>query len=100
MKATIINFNDVNTHRLAYEFYLRNSGDTNSESRAATVKYLKSCIEHGLTEQQKICITMVVLQNQKQKDVANALGLSASTVSRHVNAAKRKLKKYSEFLGK
>lgn len=100
MRIQMLHLEEMDERYLVYEHYLNNKGETNAKAREEMAKYLTKCIEHGLTEKQKICFTMIVLDARKQKDVAEELGLDQSTVSRHVSAAKRKLRKYSEFFEK
>ncbi len=100
MQITTVHFNDLDERYLVYDFFKENNKSTNQKSRKAAVKLLKSCIEHGLTEKQRICFTLAVLNNRKQKDIAEELGLDKTTVSRHISAAKKKLRKQYDLFGK
>ena len=51
----------------------------------------------GLTPMQRYCITEYHLNGVKQKDIAKKLGVNSSTVSRHIAAATKKLKKATLF---
>ena len=54
-------------------------------------------INGGLTEMQKYCMTEHCIKGRKQIDIAEELGLNRATVSRHISAGKKKLKKIAQF---
>ncbi len=53
---------------------------------------------NGLTERQRQCIELYYFRNLKMAEVADVLGLKISTVSRHIAAAMKKLKKLNDFV--
>lgn len=58
---------------------------------------LSKAIVAELTLRQRDCITMYYYENMKMKDIAKALSLSKSTVSRHIKAAETKLKNVARY---
>ena len=63
-------------------------------------KILKRAIQEELTDRQRACLTMFYLKRMKMKDIAEQLELSPSTVSRHISAAVRKLRKIASYYEK
>ena len=78
-------------------FWLYNQGSTNRPERERMKRILSRAIRHGLTDRQRLCVTKYYLEGMKMKDIALELGLSKSTVSRHITAATRKLRKVASF---
>ena len=54
-------------------------------------------LENELTERQRVCASDFWLNGKKQKEIARELGLSQSTVCRHIAAAKRKLRHAAKY---
>ena len=54
-------------------------------------------IDGELTPLQRICANAYWLDGMKQKDIAAQLGLSKTTVSRHISAAKRKVQAVAQY---
>lgn len=78
--------------------------NTNTAELKRKARFLMKLIDSELTEQQRICATAYWLDGQKQKEIAAALGLDPYTVSRHITAARKKLRSvaryYDDALGK
>ena len=64
---------------------------TNRAALMRKADLLKKVISEDMTERQRLCITEHILNGRKQKEIAEILGLSPSTVSRHIAAGKRRL---------
>lgn len=80
---------------LDYEYYQYFKNDTSSneyyESRKAELlRVIRLVINNELTEKQRECVLLVKADGMKQRDVAKTLGISDSTVSRHLKAAQKK----------
>lgn len=80
---------------ISYSLY--NQGATNRPELERMKKILYRAIRHELTDRQRECITMFYLNGMKMKDIASQLGLSTSTVSRHISSATRKLRKVASY---
>lgn len=98
MRTEIIHFNDKRTDVISYFLWLH--GDDNQSERARMKKILARAIQHELTDRQRDCIIMKYLKEMKNDDIAKKLGLSKSTVSRHISAGKRRLKKIASYYSK
>lgn len=76
----------------------KNGGD-NRMQIAQMKAILKLAVESELTNAQRNCL-LAYYSGKKQKEIAAALGLSPSTVCRHIQNAKRKLIKLREYYDK
>ena len=86
---------DENSEMIAYSLYQQ--GSSNRLERERMKKILLRAIRHELTDRQRDCITMYYLEGMKMKDIAQALCLSRSTVTRHIQSAMRKLRKVAAY---
>lgn len=96
MKTKIIHFTNENTSKILFSSFNPN-GTTNSESRRKMREIISKAIVTELTDMQRICITEYYLNDKKQKEIASELGLNASTVSRHISTARRKLQNIASY---
>lgn len=78
-------------------FGLYQQKGTNNRERQHMMKILYRAMQIELTDRQRNCITMYFLNGMKMKDIATDLGLSRSTVTRHIQAATRKLRKVASY---
>ena len=86
---------DENSDIIAYTLYQQ--GSSNRPERERMKKILIRAIRHELTERQRDCITKYYLEGMKMKDIAQAMHLSRSTVTRHIQSATRKLRKVASY---
>lgn len=86
---------EENSDLIAFQLY--NHGSTNRPERERMKRILTRAIKHGLTERQRVCVTMYYLEGKRMKNIAGELGLSKSTVSRHIKAATFKLRRIASF---
>ncbi len=96
MKTKIIHFTNENTSKILFSSFKPN-GTTNSESRKRMKEIISKAIVTELTDMQRICLTEHYLNDKKQKEIAFELGLNASTVSRHISSARRKLQNIASY---
>ena len=95
MRRERVFLSDENSDCIAFQLY--NHGSTNRSERERMKKILSRAIRHGLTERQRVCVVKYYLEGMKMKDIARELGLSRSTVSRHISAATLKLRKVASY---
>lgn len=74
-------------------FSLSSHGNDNRARLDVLKRAMMTAVQSELTDRQRDCIVMYYFQNMKMKDIAESLCLSKSTVTRHIQSAKRKLKK-------
>lgn len=96
MKAELQYFNSVNEKYFDYSVYKQN-GATNTREIEKMKKFVAGAIKNNLTPLQQFCVTEHYIKGRKQKEIAEQLGLSRSTVSRHVSAGTKKLKLAAEY---
>ena len=89
---------DIEAHDniLSYEYWSSHGRDNSKEIRRM-IKFLVNAMDKCLTEQQHTCITMVFFDGKTQKETAEIIGISRSTVSRHIKAGLQKLRDISEL---
>ena len=66
----------------------------NSKDVFKKLEYTKRAMKLVLTDRQRMCITMVYLKGMSQVEVADILGLSKSTVCRHIHSGLKKIRKF------
>ena len=87
---------EANDNILSYEYWSSHGRDNSKEIRRM-IKFLINAMDKCLTDSQHTCITMVFFDGKQQKEVAEILGISRSTVSRHIKAGLQKLRDVSEL---
>ena len=87
---------DDNTAPLI-SYYLAQRGGDNRPELSRMRRILRRAILHELTDRQRDCLTLYYLEGMKMKDIAEAMELSKSTVSRHIKWATAKLKKIADY---
>lgn len=78
-------------------YYLWQNGSDNSAERERMKRILHRAIKLELTERQRDCIIMYYIKRMNMNDIASALGLTKSTVSRHIKSGISKLKKVAAY---
>lgn len=63
-------------------------------------KVLNIIMKDYLTTRQYVVACEILIYNKTEKDVADMLGISQPTVSRHLNNAIKTIKHYEDFLNK
>ena len=89
---------DENCNMIAYQLYQQ--GSSNRPERQRMRRILLRAIRHELTDRQRSCLTMYYLEGMKMKEIAAAMHLSKSTVSRHIASATSKLRKVASYYQK
>lgn len=95
MRHENVYLDDRNTPLISY--YLSQGGADNRPQRERMKRVLMRAIKHELTDRQRDCLTMYYLDGVKMKDIARSLGLSTSTVSRHISSATAKLRRIARY---
>ena len=96
MKREFIHITDNNKHRLMSDSGFWH-GSTNKNSRDKMKKILSMAVLNELTERQRICIVDYYLNGKKEKEIAKELGLHPSTVSRTLERARERLRRYLRY---
>ncbi|MBQ8539459.1 MAG: sigma-70 family RNA polymerase sigma factor [Ruminococcus sp.] len=74
-----------------------NSHGTNEASIEKMKHILCLALQCELTQRQRQCLELYYYENMKKYEIADALSISPSTVSRHIKAAERKLKSVAKY---
>lgn len=90
MKTKLQSFDPSESYGLS--FFLWDTNDGNEKTRARMKNILVRAMETELTDMQRLCVSGYYLGGKKQYVIAEELGLSRSTVCRHIKAAEKKLK--------
>lgn len=90
MRTPVLHINDCNSNKLG--MLAQQSRSTNRESIDRMRSILTHAINGELTELQRYCLTERYINGRKQKDIADDLGVNASTVCRHIAVAEKKLR--------
>lgn len=97
MRLERVSVGNDNDARVSYLFYDFTKGSSNRADRERMKKILYRAIRHELTERQRECLLMHYINGMKMKDIAREKGLALSTVSRHISAAERKLRRVASY---
>ena len=81
---------------VAFRDWKNNSGDDNSERMERLMRNLPKAMDK-LSERQRLMIELRYIKNMKGIEIAEQLGVNASTVSRTLKRAKKSLRKMLEF---
>lgn len=96
MRTEVVHFTSKNTNKILFMKHIAN-GSTNEQNRNKMKKILSKAISCELTDLQKHCIIEHYLNSKTGKEIAKELGVNASTVSRHINAARKKLRNIASY---
>lgn len=93
------NFVSADDHVFEQAAYLAytSSGETNLSERAIMRGILRKAIKNELTDNQRICLVEYYVRGRKMKDIASMLSLNPSTVTRHIRAARDKLRHIASY---
>ena len=97
MIKEIIHIEEDSKDILSFIRYRNNQGKDNSASRDRMKRILNKAIANELTSRQRECLRLRYLDGMPVKNIAKEMELSNSTVSRHISAAMRKLKKVASY---
>ena len=81
-----------------YSLSIDGQRDDNSANRERMKKMLVKAMKTALTDRQMSCLSMYYFDELKTREIAEILGLSQSTVSRHLTAARKNLQKLRAFV--
>lgn len=78
-------------------FYGFNFGTTNKKEIEKMKKLLSDVIIQELTEKQRICLLEYYIKGKRMNTIAKELSLNPSTVTRHIKAAQKRLKRVTQY---
>ena len=77
----------------------RREQSTNSADLRAASAVLRTAMELELTGRQRECVRLYYYENRTMEQIGAVLGISKSTVCRHLQKAKRRLEKAVSYAG-
>lgn len=95
MPSNMVHFSKSNEDIISFQKF--NTYGTNHEDRTKMKQILQRAISRELTPMQKKCIIEYYLNGRKMRDIAAELHLHPSTVTRHIQAAKKRLIHIAEY---
>lgn len=97
MKHKFLSLMETEESEYAFNSFYDQQAETNDHEREILKKLVFNAVKRDdfLTDRQKQCLTMHYLEGKPQKIVAEELGIHKTTVSRHITAALKKLKRLS-----
>lgn len=95
MRHSTVLLDDSNADLIAFSMY--QGGATNRPQRERMKKIISRAVNRELTERQRMCLILYYLKGMKMKEIAKALTLSSSTVSRHIKTAEKKLRRIAAY---
>ena len=95
MLLSRVSLTDKNVNRVEFETY--NSNGTNESSIDKMKQILCLALQCELTRRQRQCLELYYYKNLKKYEIASALSISPSTVTRHIKAAEKKLKSIAKY---
>ena len=96
MKMNLQHFNSINENYYQFSAFGQR-GATNAHDIEKMKRFVANAIKNDLTPLQQFCVTEHCINGRKQKDIAEQLKLSRSTVSRHISAGTKKLRIAAEY---
>lgn len=73
------------------------SDNSNRQFLTALLRATHYAAEHELTNRQRDCFVLRYEKNMKVQEIAEQLGINASTVSRHILAARKRIQKHARY---
>ncbi len=95
MQHSVFHINDKNADKISFNSFYKYG--TNEDDIESMKRFLAKAMMFELTNRQRECIIRYFFEHKKMCDIASELGLAPSTVSRHICAAKSKLKNVSRY---
>ncbi len=92
-----VNYSDYIESMVAYNIF-NTSGGANSGGIEKVKSLLNEAVETILTPRQRLCVKMHYFNKMPMNKIARELGVNPSTVTRTIQAAKKKLSVLSFFL--
>lgn len=97
MSISSVNISDSNMDIISFQKFKTYNSSSNTEDIEKMKKILFKAIKYELTHMQKLCITEHYLEGRKMKDIAHELNLHPSTITRHIQAGKKKLENIAKY---
>lgn len=95
MRHSVVHITERNADKLfTYDFNFRKGNDL---YRRKITAILRSAIKNELTDKQRYCLCEHIYKGRSMKEIASELGVSPSTVTRHIQNARKRLKNVARY---
>ncbi len=98
MSSTCLGLFESQDKEYSFRQFLTEGSDSNDERRSRMKKLLYIAIENELTQRQRDCIRMKIIEGMTAEEVAAQLHLSTDTVYKHIRAGLKNLRKVTCYL--
>lgn len=95
MRHRLISITEKNENLITYSDF--SSDSTNDKDIFKMKKILHKAIKDELTDKQRYCVCQYYLQGRSMKSIASELHVNPSTVTRHIQSAKRRLRNVAKY---
>ena len=95
MRHKKISITERNSHMLCYNDF--EDVEDNSREVERMKKILHKAISGELTDKQRYCLCEYYLNGRSMKNIATDLNVNPSTVTRHIQNAKRRLRRVASY---
>ena len=93
-KARLMYLQDIDI----LSYYARPSeGEDNKQARQRMQRALQHAVQNELTQRQRDCLKLYYYENKSVVEIAEYYQLNRSTVSRHLQAAKKRLHRVLQY---
>lgn len=93
----MVHLSDENADYLYFDYYRLQNAPNYIPQKEKMTAFIFKAAEKCLTPMQRQCFFAYYLQNKKQVQIAEELGISKSGVSRHIRKAKDRLQSFAEL---
>ncbi|MBR2176819.1 MAG: sigma-70 family RNA polymerase sigma factor [Clostridia bacterium] len=98
MKTEIRSLDELRIKKASMLSYLLSDGKETDEKKERMKRILKVGMENELTQRQKECVNSYYLGGVSVKNIAQEMGISTSTVYKHIRKGIAALKKCALYL--
>lgn len=95
MRHRLVSITEKNLHFITYDNF--SNDETNACDISKMKKIMKMAIANELTEKQRYCLCEHFLYGRSMKSIASDLNVNPSTVTRHIQNAKRRLTRVAKY---
>lgn len=95
MRHKRVSITEKNAHLLSYSDF--DYSETNDRDIAKMKEILRKALANELTDKQRYCINEYYYNGRSMKSIASQLKVNPSTVTRHIQNAKKRLQRVAKY---
>ncbi len=97
MRNIVLSLDDQINSEVSFSKYFE-SGENNNNTIKRMKKLLAAAIQNELTDRQKDCVIQYYYEKRSVKEIAENTGIKPTTVYKHINKARKAIKKCTCYL--